>query len=581
MTNACGGGMRAWKHSTFFYSYYYNYPPPINPMTQQQEHSKLINQGGYGCIYYPSLPFKISTPATSHHKKQQSSKKYISKLQKHNFHSEFEDFIGKVIQDIPCYELFFVPVLKTYQIDLATIKQEYLNDCDAVSKYIKQKAHTAAKDYTPLNKMFIIQKMNYIHGLDLKKYVYKLIESEVHTDSASTDVSVSASATDDNDDAGSASGSESGSEPESEPESEPLDDEYISRSLRKDERQIRKINEYFKIDERELSYHLLSILFDLYERITDSIQLLIKYDIIHYDLKNNNILIENTTQLPMLIDFGLSIYVKRLLENPWKEKNETSQTIDSDIMFKSQSSKLLQNNYYWKQHFYVHAPEYYLWPLEVHIITFLINEPDRDRDRDHDHHLTEEDLALIIYQYIVNNRALQNTSHNFKMKYMELCQETFKEYTANKTREYIINTLFTKYWNTWDTYANNIMFIKLFYGLIMNTKKTPHPAAGAAAAAGPVTSHKQAPAHARPRSRSPTEQRQEIHDPDPHYLVKNKDKIRFDERFQIKLKDKYATNHKKLIDVIQIMLRNIHPNPEKRLTPQETKTFFSSVFYDC
>jgi hypothetical protein len=29
------------------------------------------------------------------------------------------------------------------------------------------------------------------------------------------------------------------------------------------------------------------------------------------------------------------------------------------------------------------------------------------------------------------------------------------------------------------------------------------------------------------------------------------------------------------------MLRNIHPNPDKRMTPQETKTFFVSVFYEC
>jgi hypothetical protein len=270
--------------------------------------------------------------------------------------------------------------------------------------------------------------------------------------------------------------------------------------------------------------------------------------------------------------------VKRLLDNPWNEKNETSQTVDSDIMFKSESSKLLQNNYYWKQHFYVHAPEYYLWPLEVHIITFLVNEHHNDHADAHAD-LTEDDLAVIIYQYIVNNRALQNTSHAFKMKYMELCQETFKPYIT-RPREYVINTLFTKYWNTWDTYANNIMFLKLFYGLTMNTKKTPRPAAAAAAArehAHRVTSHK----HAHTHSPSPTEQRQEIHDPDPLHLVKNKDKIRFDEIFQIKLKDKYAPNNKKLIDVIQIMLRNIHPNPEKRLTPQETKTFFSSVFYDC
>lgn len=154
-----------------------------------------------------------------------------------------------------------------------------------------------------------------------------------------------------------------------------------------------------------------------------------------------------------------------------------------------------------------------------------------------------------------------------------MAQHTFKEYTVHKSREYIINTLFTKYWNTWDTYANNIMFLKLFYGLIMNTKKTHRHAHD-------HNAHKHdTHTRSRSRSRSPTEHRQEIHDPID--LIKNKDKIRFDERFQIKLKDKYATNHKKLIDVIQIMLRNIHPNPEKRLTPQETKTFFSSVFYDC
>jgi hypothetical protein len=29
------------------------------------------------------------------------------------------------------------------------------------------------------------------------------------------------------------------------------------------------------------------------------------------------------------------------------------------------------------------------------------------------------------------------------------------------------------------------------------------------------------------------------------------------------------------------MLRNIHPNPDKRMTPQETKEFFVSIFYEC
>jgi hypothetical protein len=35
------------------------------------------------------------------------------------------------------------------------------------------------------------------------------------------------------------------------------------------------------------------------------------------------------------------------------------------------------------------------------------------------------------------------------------------------------------------------------------------------------------------------------------------------------------------MNTIQVMLRNIHPNPDKRMTPQETKVFFVSIFYEC
>ena len=156
--------------------------------------SKLINQGSYGCIYYPSLPFQLqrdkkhparrkSTSSTSStatpNPNQELRSKYVSKLQKFNFHSDFEDHIGRKIQEIPSYDLFFVPVLKTYKIDLATIKEKNVTGCDAISKYIKRNVRTSnhapihdhtsshdhhdhgqltSKDYKVLNKNFIIQK---------------------------------------------------------------------------------------------------------------------------------------------------------------------------------------------------------------------------------------------------------------------------------------------------------------------------------------------------------------------------------------------------------------------------------------
>ena len=63
---------------------------------------------------------------------------------------------------------------------------------------------------------------------------------------------------------------------------------------------------------------------------------------------------------------------------------------------------------------------------------------------------------------------------------------------------------------------------------------------------------------------------------DPNYSDSN---THFHSKYKIKLKHKY--NHEKIMNTIQVMLRNIHPNPDKRMTPEETKAFFVSVFYEC
>jgi hypothetical protein len=74
---------------------------------------------------------------------------------------------------------------------------------------------------------------------------------------------------------------------------------------------------------------------------------------------------------------------------------------------------------------------------------------------------------------------------------------------------------------------------------------------------------------------SRNEHRQQILDP----KYSDDESIIFKNRYKIKLKQKY--NNQKIMNTIQIMLRNIHPNPDKRMTPQETKAFFVSIFYEC
>ena len=529
--------------------------------------SKLINQGTYGCIYYPSLPFQLRRDKKN--KKHphaegddQQRSKYVSKLQKHNFHSEFEDYIGKKIQEIPSFELFFVPILKTHKIDLATIKQSYVTECDAI-KDIRRTIRGTGGDrdhdhdrvseaeYNILNKKFIVQKMKYIKGTYLHSYVSAVgAQADRHHNSSGSDAS--SDTDDDRDD-------------RDDPKS------YVSRTLKKDKRQIEKYEHQFKSDGS--SFHLMSIIFDMYERVIDSIQILIKYKLVHYDLKENNILIENTQQLPYIIDFGLSIDVARLIEHPWSDKQEETSktgtaagantTIDSEVLYRANSSKIFQHNYLWRQHFYVHAPDYFLWPIEVHLMTYLIHEQDT---------LTDESLRKICYTYILNNRAFTYMSGEFKKKMFRLSVATFTRF-IDQPREKVLNELL-KYWDKWDMYAMNIMFLKMLYEMVFHKRKldqdhAPHDDAHHDDHDAPDDDDDDTETHSR------NEHRQQILDP----KYSSDESIIFKNRYKIKLKQKYK--NQKIMNTIQIMLRNIHPNPDKRMTPQETKAFFVSIFYEC
>lgn len=525
--------------------------------------SKLINQGSYGCIYYPSLPFKLqkqstTTRHTDDHNHDHKRKFYVSKLQKHNFHSEFEDYIGKKIQKIPSFDIFFVPVLTTHKIDLTTIKQQYVTDCRAIDKYLKSKtSKTTKQDLNRLNKQFVMQKMKYINGIYLHRHLQNVVSE------ANSDHSDQSDDSDDSDDSDHGDDSDQS--------------KLVSKTLRKDEQQIKKYRSEFKRDEVERSYHLMSIAFDLYERIMDSIQLLIQHKIVHYDLKENNILVEKTQQLPYIIDFGLSIDVERLLQYPWSDKAEKTKatvtatarhshrqtqqhddnpTIDSNVLYSS--SKIFKDNYLWKQHFYIHAPDYYLWPLEVHFMTYLINENDT---------LTEESLRKICFEYIKNNRAIQYMSREFKKKMFDLSVSTFARF-IDQPREKVLNELLT-HWDKWDMYAINIMFLKIMYELIFHIEKETQPAHS--------PSHSHSPSSLPSHSSSPSQNEKRQQKLDPYYSSDTE--IEFKSKYKVKLKQKY--NSYKIMNTIQVMLRNIHPNPDKRMTPQETKAFFVSIFYEC
>ena len=86
--------------------------------------SKLLAQGGFGCIYHPG--FKLDgTPTTI---------KYATKLQKKTYTSDNEIAIGDEIKKIKQYQKFFRVHVSHSAIHLSSIDDTLLKNCKPIKK---------------------------------------------------------------------------------------------------------------------------------------------------------------------------------------------------------------------------------------------------------------------------------------------------------------------------------------------------------------------------------------------------------------------------------------------------------------
>jgi serine/threonine protein kinase len=156
--------------------------------------------------------------------------------------------------------------------------------------------------------------------------------------------------------------------------------------------------------------------------LLDAISYLLDDGIVHFDLKGENILYNTVSNEPQIIDFGISIPIERI-----KTRNI-------------------------REYFYVYGPDYYVWPLEVHVINFLLHETKSA--------LTSEDALSIATLYAKSNSALNIFSPSFRKMYLDDCKKVTKRYIG-KSRNETITALIGMY-KTWDNYALSVMYLKSF-----------------------------------------------------------------------------------------------------------------------
>lgn len=281
----------------------------------------LLSQGGYGCVFSPSVNCKG----------RESSKKYISKIQKNDFSADNEIKIGKMVSKNKNYRKYFAPVIKSCPIDISKIKTKGLDDCKIIT------SHQNIQNFS-------MMKIRFINGSVLSSF----------------------------------------------------------------------------ITDNKNSADIFSNFVNIYQHMLEALNILITENVVHFDLKGLNVVFDTDNEKPIIIDFGLSIPV----------------------------TELLKSKQYFR-YFYIYAPDYYVWPLEVHFLNYIENideEPDMS---------VIKNLAI---EFVEKNNAINKLSEHFKKEYINASIEELKKYLnlpSNTVKEHIM-----KHWKTWDNYSLSIMYLR-------------------------------------------------------------------------------------------------------------------------
>jgi serine/threonine protein kinase len=168
-----------------------------------------------------------------------------------------------------------------------------------------------------------------------------------------------------------------------------------------------------------------------YPYLLRSLQMLVKHNIVHYDIKGNNIMYDSLRNRPIIIDFGLSI--------------------DMDILHPD----------IYPEVFYVYAPDYYIWAPEVHFICYLVQKMNTTR-------LTKKLIREICNDIIDKNEMYKTLfSNEFMREYKVSFIESMMRYSGENIYNVIDDLL--QHFGTWDQYSLSMLYLKNIYSITKGT----------------------------------------------------------------------------------------------------------------
>ena len=173
-------------------------------------------------------------------------------------------------------------------------------------------------------------------------------------------------------------------------------------------------------------------LISIFKNVLKAINTLVSLNIVHnniYSLNNiTNIIVDTNEETPLLIKFHLSLLL-----------------VNDNL-----------NEEYLRQFFKVYQPNYIYWPIEIHILCYLLHKLNQNEC------LSKYNINKIVSD-VFNSNINKNVSNNNVLKTETI---TFFEKYVNINRKEVISDILSYYWS-WDLF--NVSY--LFYDILISKYK--------------------------------------------------------------------------------------------------------------
>ena len=208
-----------------------------------------------------------------------------------------ETEIGKIVHEMPGYEAFFNVVISTEPIDLSVLSSDAQSKCNVIKRYIEK--HPDSKPE------FQVLKQLYVPHVTLLDFVK-------------------------------------------------------NRGIFMNDAQVQHVGRGALRDISEVSYSVpkfMNILINCYETLLMAVaRMQAEVEVVHYDLKVQNVVLHVYTKNPIILDFGLSFSMRDV-----RAVLEDKSLSDMEIILKL------------KTFFYGFHPDYAPWAIETHIISYIVS----------------------------------------------------------------------------------------------------------------------------------------------------------------------------------------------------------------